>query len=121
MADLSTIERFYKVTVDATQAITQLNKFAKGTEESTEKLAKMAETAIEWGKHIAEAYVLDKVVEQFMHVVEALDDTAKAAQRVGVAADQLQQLRYAATASGSSAEQMDHALEKLSVNMLEVA
>jgi phage-related minor tail protein len=118
MAD--TVTRAYQITVDAAAALAQLAKFQKGTEESTKSLQEMGDKLIETGKHLAEVWVMDKALEAFQHTIEALDDTAKAAQRVGVAAEQLQMLRYAAEASGTSAEDMDRAIEHLSTNLLKI-
>ena len=116
MAD--TIERLYKLTVDATAAIAQLQKFNDATEKSGAGLVAFGNKLVGIGKTIAATWTLDKVVETFHSTVDAMDETVKAAQRVGVASDELQRLRYSASTSGASAEDMDKALVKLSTHLV---
>lgn len=110
---MDTIERIYKITVDASAAVSQLNRIGDSTEDLGKKFTEFGETAKKFGEALGVAFGAQEIVAQIKETVDALDETAKAAQRVGVASDDLQRLRYAATSSGSSAEDMDKALVKL--------
>lgn len=118
MADA--IERLYRLSVDATQAQAQLQKLNANVETAGAKFDKFASGLATLGKTIAGALAVDFVVDKFRAVVDGMDDMVKAAQRVGVSAEHLQALRYAAEASGASAETLDKGLERLGANLQDV-
>jgi hypothetical protein len=111
MADA--IERLYRLSVDATQAVSQITKLNANVDKFASSLAGI-------GKTIAGALAVDFVVDKFMAVVDGMDDIVKASQGLGVAAENLQALRYAASVSGASAEQLDKGLAKLAVSLQDV-
>jgi hypothetical protein len=55
------------------------------------------------------------VVVAMRRTIDAMDDTAKAAQKVGVSAQELTRLQYAADLSGVSAETLQKGLNKLNI------
>lgn len=111
MADA--IERLYRLSVDATQAVGQITKLNANVD-------KFASSMSSIGKTIAGALAADFIVGKFTAVVDGMDDIVKASQGVGVAAENLQALRYAASVSGASAEQLDKGLAKLAVGLQDV-
>jgi hypothetical protein len=111
MADA--IERLYRLSVDATQAVSQITKLNTNVDKFASSLATI-------GKTIGGALALDYVVDKFSAVVDGMDDIVKASQRVGVSAENLQALRYAAEASGASADTLDKGLERLGANLQDV-
>jgi hypothetical protein len=116
----ATIERLYKVTVDGNEAVRQLQKIAGSTQAVDSKLAAFGETVKKAGAALGAAFVVDRIVSGFQSVVDSMDKLVKASQEVGVAAENLQALRYAAEASGASAEELDKGLQKLSQGMQDI-
>jgi hypothetical protein len=114
------IERVLKVTVDGNAALRELQKVSAATGAVDSKLQAFGDTLKKAGAALAGAFAVNVIVGQFKSVVDSMDDIVKASQRVGVAAENLQALRYAAQASGSSAESLDKGLERLAVNLQDV-
>ncbi len=118
MADA--IERLYKLTVDANQAIAQLEKLNRNTDRAAKGVEDFASGLKKAAGAFAGAFAVDVVVDRFKAVVDGMDDIVKASQEVGVSAENLQALRYAAEASGASAEELDKGMQKLSQNLQDV-
>jgi hypothetical protein len=112
-----TIERLYKLTVDGAQAARQLNEIAK----STESMDKRFEAAVGSIKKFAAALgvgaAIGGAVAGIKSVIESFDQLSKDAQKVGIAAEDLQRLRFAADMAGVGADELNTAIAKLSVNM----
>jgi hypothetical protein len=119
MADA--IERLYKVTVDGTAAVRELQKIAASTGAVDTKLQAFGDSIKKVGQQVAGAFAAKAFVEGILRTSEAFDQLGKDAQAVGVAVEDLQRLRYAADLSGVSAEKMDKAINALAVGMADLA
>jgi hypothetical protein len=115
MAD--TIERLYKLTVDGTQAARQLGEIERATSNLDKRLASSADALKKFGAVLAGAVSVGAVVGGIKSVIDSFDQLSKDAQKIGVAAEDLQRLRYAADLSGVGAQQLDTAITKLAQTM----
>ena len=115
MAD--TIERLYKLTVDGGQAARDLNAIAKSTADMDKRMADSINTITRFGKALAGVASVHEVVAGFKSIIDSMDQLGKDAQKIGVGADELQRLRYAADFAGVGAEKMNAAIAKLAVGM----
>lgn len=77
------------------------------------KTAKQVITALGIGTSIK------ALADGFLATADAMDDLADSAQKVGVAAEDLQKLRYAAKFSGVGAQELDTALKQLNKTLVE--
>ena len=118
MADI--IERIYKLTVDGQPAIQQLKAITANTEALNARFDKMAAGAIKLGTALVGAFAAHEMIDSVKRNIDAMDELSKAVEKVGIAAEDLQRLRYAADLSGVSAEALDKAIGKLSVSMLDL-
>jgi hypothetical protein len=119
MAD--TIERLYKLTVDGTQAARQLTEVARATDNLDKRMASAVDGVMKFGKQLAAAFAVGTLVNGIQRNIDAMDDLSKAVAKVGIGAEDLQRLRYAADLSGVSAEQLDKAVGKLAIGMGDLA
>lgn len=118
MADA--IERLYKLTVDGTAAVRELQKIAKSTSAVEAQFASAARTVKSFGVALAAAAGIAGIkdlADRVLSTSEAFDQLGKDALKLGVAVEELQRLRYAADLSGVSADQMDKAVAALAVGM----
>jgi hypothetical protein len=119
MAD--TIERLYKLTVDGTQAQRSLSEVARSTENLDKRMASAIDGVTKFGQQLAAAFAVGTVVAGIKRNIDAMDDLSKAVAKVGIGAEDLQRLRYAADLSGVSAEQLDKAVTSLAAGMSTLA
>jgi len=119
MAD--TIERLYKITVDATTALRALQAIAANTAAVDKKLQAFGDTIKKAAAQLAIGFAAKEFVAGILRTSEAFDQLGKDAQKVGVAVEDLQKLRYAADLAGVSSEQMDKAVASLAVGMADLA
>jgi hypothetical protein len=117
MADA--IERIYKLTVDGTQAIRQLDKIEQATAGTDTKLGKLGNTIKGGLAAFAITEATGRVVSFLQDTARAMDDLGDQSQKLGVAAEALETFRLAADMSGSSADDVDRALKSLSKSMTE--
>jgi hypothetical protein len=124
MASAGTIERAYKVSVDATEAIRQLEKIADSTGSLDKAFEAMQDRVKDLGKDILKGLAIEKLIEYAAEAVEKIkglaesfDQLGKDAQKIGVSIEDLQRLRFAAGLAGVGAEDLDHAIGKLAENM----
>jgi hypothetical protein len=115
MAD--TIERLYKLTVDGTQAARSLSEIERATANLDKRLASSADAIKKFGAVLAGAVSVGAIVGGIKQVIDSFDQLSKDAQKIGVAAEDLQRLRYAADLSGVGAQQLDTAITKLAQTM----
>jgi len=118
MAD--TIERIYKLTVDGQAAVRQLDNISKNAEQINGKFDKLAAGAIKLGTALAGAFAAGQIVSGIQRNIDAMDELSKATAKVGIGAEDLQRLRYAADLSGVSAEELDKAIGKIAVSMVDL-
>jgi hypothetical protein len=119
MAD--TIERLYKLTVDGTSAARALSQIAQSTDSLDRRLAGAINGVMKFGAALGAAFSAGMVVDAIQRNIDAMDELNKAVQKVGIGAEDLQRLRYAADLSGVSAEKLDKAIGNLATGMAELA
>src|SRR6188768_3339131 len=113
MAD--TIERIYKLTVDGTAAHRQLSEIERATSNLDKQMATAINGVKAFGVALAGAVSVGAIVSSIQRNIDAMDELSKSVSKVGIAAEDLQRLRYAADLSGVSAEQLDKAVASLAV------
>lgn len=115
MAD--TIERLYKLTVDGTQAARSLKNIEDATASMDRRMADSINGITRFAKQLAAAFAVKEIVGGFQRIIDSMDELGKDAQKIGIAVDELQRIRYAADLSGVSAEDLNKAMVKLSQAM----
>jgi len=115
MAD--TIERIYKLIVDGAQAARDLNAIAKATENADKRFEAAFSSVKKFAGALTAGLTVGAVVASIQRNIDAMDELSKAVSKVGIAAEDLQKLRYAADLSGVSAEALDKSIGKLAVSM----
>lgn len=88
-------------------------EFAKG-ELAAEAVKESLEKLVEWGKEVVEMFV-----EMAKGAVETAEDLEVTSQQIGLTTEALQELRYAGTFVGLTAESMTHSIMLLSRTMYE--
>jgi len=119
MAD--TIERLYKITVDGTAAVRQLEKISSATSTMVKQLNAFGNVVKAVGAAMAVAFVAREIVDGILRTSDAMDQLGKDAQAVGIAVEDLQKLRYGADLAGVSAESLDKAVASLASGMADLA
>jgi lambda family phage tail tape measure protein len=117
MADA--IERIYKLTVDGTQAIRQLENIEKATGGTDSKLATLGNTIKGGLAAFAIKETAGQLVGFLKDTASAMDDLGDSSQKLGIAAQALETFRLAAQFSGSTSENADVAIKQLSKSMAE--
>jgi hypothetical protein len=113
VAELQGVKRTIEVAVDGTKAIAQLKEIAKSTKELDDKLGEFGETLKKVAETMGIALGAHEIIENVKAIAEGFDQLGKDAQKVGIAADDLQRLRYAAQYAGVSGEQLQKAMTHL--------
>jgi hypothetical protein len=103
---LRSVLAFFKIGVDA-----------KELEEGHKKVKSMGDELREFGKHLAEAFLVDKVKEFVESQIEAAVSLKTTALRLGTTTDELQALHLAAQEAGVSVGAMDVGLRFLNRNI----
>lgn len=114
------LERVYKITADASQAINQLDKIARSAGNIDSRLGRVG-SALKGA--FAGAVVLGAVTAvgaAFKKATDSMDEMVKSAQKVGVTTETLSRLKYAADQSGVSFEGLQTGLKKLNKNLADV-
>ena len=110
-------EQFVKAIGQASQKLDEIGNAAK---KSNANFDKMQAGVKNIGVALASAFAADKIVSGIRNIVNGFDDLSKAAQKAGVAAEDLQRLQYAADLSGVSAEKLQLSMGKLSVALTNI-
>lgn len=113
-------ERVYKISVDGAQAIKQLEKISGSASSIDQRMAKVGSTlrtVFAVGAVAAGARALSN---EIMSISQSFDDMGKAAQKVGVAAEALSGLKFAAGQSGVEFDTLQGGLRKLSVALNDI-
>jgi hypothetical protein len=118
---LGSIERLYRLTVDGNQAVRQLENISKSASGLDKKMGAMGSAIKGVMAGIVAGLSAGALKSSFDNIVNGFDDMAKAAQKTGVAAEDLQALAYAAELSGVSFEGLQTGLKQLSKNMADMA
>lgn len=114
---LGGIERVYKVVVDGTEAVRQLEKLNTSVSAIDTKMSEFASSLKKAGAALASFEVAKQIVQGIGQVIDSIDQLSDDAQKIGVTTDELQRLRYAATFGGQAAEVMDKAIAGLASNI----
>lgn len=120
MAATNYSERVYKISVDGAQAIKQLEKIsdsASSIDKRMQQVGSALKAVFAVGAIVAGAKA---VADEVMKVAERFDDMGKAAQKVGVAAETLSALKFAAEQSGVGFDTLQVGLRKMSVGLTEL-
>jgi lambda family phage tail tape measure protein len=113
-------ERVYKISVDGASAIKQLEKIsdsASSIDKRMQQVGSALKAVFAVGAIVAGAKA---VSDEVLRVAERFDEMGKAAQKVGVAAETLSALKFAAEQSGVGFDQLQVGLKKMSVGLLEL-
>lgn len=92
-------------------------QFSAGAKRAQSSAQRLGSTMQKFGAALS--VVSAGIVAAFRSQINAADDAAKAAQRIGVSVEALTRLRFAADLSGASAEQLETAIARLSRSMLD--
>jgi hypothetical protein len=100
-----------------------LRKEATDSRKAVQGLSESFLSVVKTGKQLLGALgigtSLKALADGFLATAGAMDDLADSAQKVGVAAEDLQKLRYAAKFSGVGAQELDTALKQLNKTLVE--
>ena len=111
------VERVYRLMVDGTQAVKSLNNIEKSTKNINSQLGSVGKLM-----KAAFAYVgIRTVVNDFNNIADAADRIGKTASKVGLTAESLQELQYAAQLSGVETNTLDMAMQRFSRRVGEAA
>lgn len=99
----------------------QLRQLDKQTQRSNSVFGKMEKTLTSLAGTLIAAFSVREVAAFTKAAIEAGDAIAKTAEKVGVSAAELQELRFAAKQSGVEANQLDMALQRFARRMGEAA
>jgi hypothetical protein len=91
----------------------------KSTQALSDSFLGVVKTAKQLVGALGIATSVKALTDGFLATANAMDDLADSAQKVGVAAEDLQKLRYAAKFSGIGAQELDTALAKLNKTLVE--
>src|SRR5215831_366828 len=100
---VDTVERFYKITADGSDAVKALNQIADATKASEKNLSAFHSALKDTKKLLEEAFAIEtfkKVVEGFKSIVESMAHIEDESKKLGVGTDELQRLEFAAKQSG---------------------
>lgn len=114
------IERLYKVSVDGGEAIRQLNKIADSTKNVDKQIQDFTKGFSDFKNKVLAGITFATVIAGFKSLVDSISEVADTSQKLGIAASELQKLRFAAGQSGVSAEALNTGIKKLSVGLSEI-
>ena len=138
MAGDTDLTRIVRYEADTTKAISQLDKLTAASSKTnagldtvggkvdavSSKLDSMSAGVAGFGKGLALGLVgggfveaATKVVEGIKSIVDAMDELDESAEGIGISVEKLQELRYAAVFTGTSAEDLNSALVRLTDKM----
>lgn len=113
-------ERVYKISVDGAQAVKQLEKIAGSASTIDQRFAKFGSTL---RTVFAGAVVItgaQAIAREVLNIANKFDEVGKAAQKVGVAAEALTALNFAASQSGVEFQTLQGGLRRLSIGLTEL-
>lgn len=114
MAD--SIERIYRLTVEADQAYAQMKKIASSADDIQKQFDAVGKTL----KTVFAGLSVASVIQGFRSIVDEADKIGKSAEKFGIATDTLQTLGYAAKASGSDFDTLAAGLQNLNKQLVDV-
>ena len=113
-------ELLIKLTVDAAQADKRLKDIANSTSKLEKSLGAAGGALKGFIGGLAGAVSIGAMVTAFKGAANAMDEMAKASQKIGVSVEALSALNYAASQSGVSFEGLQTGLKKLNQNLVDV-
>jgi hypothetical protein len=113
-------ELLIRLTVDAAQADKRLKDIANSTGKLEKSLSGAGGALKSFIGGLAGAFTIGAMVTAFKSAADAMDDMAKASQKIGVSTEALSALNYAASQSGVSFEGLQTGLKKLNQQLADV-
>jgi len=113
-------ELLIKLTVDAAQADRRLKDIANSTSKLEKSLGAAGGALRGFVGGLAGAVSIGAMVTAFKSAANAMDEMAKASQKIGVSVESLSALNYAASQSGVSFEGLQTGLKKLNQSLIDV-
>ena len=114
---MANTERLYRLTVDAGQAVRELQKLNTSVGGIDKKFSALGVGFKSFATAAAAAFGGGQLVSGLKNAVDAMDDMGKAAQKVGVSLNVLQDLKYMADLSGVSFETLQTSVGRLAQAM----
>lgn len=114
---MANTERLYRLTVDANQAVRELQKLNTSVGGIDKKFSALGVGFKSFATAAAAAFGGGQLVAGMRNAVDAMDDMGKAAQKIGVSLDVLQDLKHMADLSGVSFETLQTSVGRLAQAM----
>jgi len=114
---MANTERLYRLTVDASQAVRELQKLNTTVGGIDSKFSALGAGIKAFGVALVAGLSFDKIVSGVQSAIDSMDEMGKAAQKVGVSLDVLQDLKYMADLSGVSFETLQTSIGRMSQAM----
>jgi hypothetical protein len=111
----------YRLSVDGGQAINQLNRIADSAKNVDTNMSLVGDAFKSAFVGLAAGFSVAAVVDGLGSIIDKFDDISKAAQKVGVSAEELQKLGYAAKLSDVSTETLQASLGRLCKGMRDIS
>jgi hypothetical protein len=118
MADA--VERLYKLSVEGGQAITEMKRIAKASDDTAKQVAKFRKDFADLRNTVLAGLTFKAVVEGFKGIVNAMSDIKDQSEKLGVTTEEFQRLSFAAQQSGVSATSLATGIKKLQIGMQEL-
>jgi hypothetical protein len=114
------VERLYKLSVEGGQAITEMKRVAKATEDSAKHIKEFQKQFKDMKNTLLGGLTVAAIVTGFKGIVASMSEIVDTSAKLGVTTTELQEMRFAAQQSGVSAEALNTAIKKLQIGMQEL-
>ena len=114
---MATTERLYRLTVDANQAVRELQKLNTSVAGIDKKFSAVGVGFKAFATAAAAAFGGGQIISGLKSAANAMDDMGKAAQKIGVSLSALQDLKHMADLSGVSFETLQTSVGRLAQAM----
>lgn len=112
-------ERIYRVSVDGSAAIKQLEKIAGSATSIDQRFAKLG-TALKGAFAVGTVVIgIKSFTDAIGKAIDEMDEMSKAAQKIGVDVESLSGLKFAADQSGVAFESLQNGLKKLNQSLFD--
>ena len=111
------LERLYKITVDGSKAIADLEKIAKSTKSVDDRVKQFSKEFSDLKRNLLGGIGFAAVVAGFNSIVASMSDIVDQSQKLGITTTAFQQLQFAAKQSGVSAEALNTGIKKLQIGL----
>jgi hypothetical protein len=114
------LERIYKLTVEGSQAERQLREIAGSTAGVDKQINEFSKSLQSLQRNLLAGLTFGAVVAGFKSIVDSMSEIVDTSAKLGVATDELQKLRFAASQLGVNAGALETGIKKLSVGLTEI-